>query len=71
MKDCQNEGMTSLLPISEKVSHEVSPNAPIIVKAVLKSQDQSRPVETMQMSPNFVVHIPLPDIPIAFSTLLI
>lgn len=71
MKDCQNEGMISLLPISEKISHEVSPNAPVIVRAVLKSQDQSRPVETIQVSPDFVAQIPSPDIPIAFSTLLI
>lgn len=71
MKGCQNESMISLLPISEKVSREVLPNAPIIVRAVLKSQDQSRPVKTIQVPPDFVGQIPSPDIPIAFSTLLI
>lgn len=70
-KDCQTSGMTSLLSISEKISHEVSPSAPVIIKAVSKAQDQSKPVEITRTPPDLLLHIPSPDIPIVFSTLLI
>lgn len=70
-RDCQTSGMTSLLSISEKISHEVSPNPLVVVKIVPKIIEGLRPVEVSTPSPPPALQLPSLDIPITYSTILI